>query len=393
MNDNVYNEDKYFTKQILTYMGNKRKFLKSIDEIITLVKNELGEKNIDIGEGFAGSGIVSRLFKNRCSTDNSVVKSLYVNDVAGYSKTLNKCYLTSTQDLTEYDNICIKEYNNKINIFMDDPKEDENKINYFISRNWAPQNDKDIQENERVYFTAENAKRIDRAMYFINTKVEPYYKTFLLAPLLVECSMHNNTNGQFSAFYKEGNIGKYGGKKSIDIKRITQKISIAEPILTSPKANVLINKGDVNEWIKKIPHLDLVYYDPPYNKHPYCIYYFLLDIINEWNTLIDVPNTLRGQPKNWEKSPFCSFTNAKNSFTELIKNTDSHFILVSYNNGGIIPLDELEKILKTHGKLYKIPIEHKTYNKLKGIASYKRKKESKKIKEFLWLLDKRKNNL
>ena len=89
--NSVDNEKEYFTKQILTYMGNKRKFLKSIDEIIDIVKNELGEKNIDMGEGFAGSGIVSRLLKNRCSSDDSVVKSLYVNDIAGYSKTLNKC--------------------------------------------------------------------------------------------------------------------------------------------------------------------------------------------------------------------------------------------------------------------------------------------------------------
>ena len=58
-------EDEYLTKQILTYLGNKRKFLKKIDEVITLVKTELGEKNINIGEGFSGSGIVSRLFKNR----------------------------------------------------------------------------------------------------------------------------------------------------------------------------------------------------------------------------------------------------------------------------------------------------------------------------------------
>ena len=33
-------EDEYLTKQILTYLGNKRKFLKKIDEVITLVKTE-----------------------------------------------------------------------------------------------------------------------------------------------------------------------------------------------------------------------------------------------------------------------------------------------------------------------------------------------------------------
>ena len=35
--------------------------------------------------------------------------------------------------------------------------------------------------------------------------VKEKYKPFLLAPLIVQCSIHNNTNGQFSAFYKDEN--------------------------------------------------------------------------------------------------------------------------------------------------------------------------------------------
>ena len=58
-------EKEYLTKQILTYLGNKRNFIDKIDDVIQFVKKELGEKNIDIAEGFSGSGIVSRLFKNR----------------------------------------------------------------------------------------------------------------------------------------------------------------------------------------------------------------------------------------------------------------------------------------------------------------------------------------
>ena len=84
-------EEEYFTKEILTYMGNKRTFLTKIDEIITFVKNSLGEKNIDIAEGFSGSGIVSRLFKNRINKNMNIkLEEFYVNDISGYSKTLNK---------------------------------------------------------------------------------------------------------------------------------------------------------------------------------------------------------------------------------------------------------------------------------------------------------------
>lgn len=62
--------------------------------------------------------------------------------------------------------------------------------------------------------------------------------------------------------------------------------------------------------------------------------------------------------------------------------------MVSYNNKGIIPLNELDKILEKYGELRKIPVEHSVYNKLIGIAAKKRKKENKKVEEFLWLLKK-----
>ena len=103
---------------------------------------------------------------------------------------------------------------------------------------------------------------------------------------------------------------------------------------------------------------------------------------------MEIPNTYRGQPKNWIKSPFCSFVKAKESFDDLIKNTKAKYILVSYNNKGIIPLNELDKILEKYGELRKIPVEHCVYNKLIGIAAKKRKKENKKVEEFLWLLKK-----
>ena len=43
-------------------------------------------------------------------------------------------------------------------------------------------------------------------------------------------------------------------------------------------------------------------------------------------------------------------------------------------------------ILKKYGKVEKLPIDYKIYNKLKGIAAYKRKGENVKVKEYLWIL-------
>ena len=137
-------KDPYLTTQIITYMGNKRKLLHYIDAIIEQVKTELNTKSIDIGEGFSGSGIVSRLFKQHA-------KNLYVNDIAGYSETLNKCYLASPDSRTINK---IKKYLNEANNLK------ETNIPW-ISKHWSP-NSETIKKNERVYYTKENAKIIDK---------------------------------------------------------------------------------------------------------------------------------------------------------------------------------------------------------------------------------------
>ena len=365
--------ENFLKKQIITYMGNKRKFVTIISKIVDDVKQELNNKDLVLADGFSGSGIIARLFKIKAV-------SLHVNDIAGYSETLNKCYLSTP---TTKQQKRIEKLIAKANKFA--YSEDTSFNSKWIQLHWAPSGN--ITKDQRVYYTEKNGKLIDRYRSFINSLAEND-KPFILAPLLVEASIHNNTNGQFSAFYKdEHGVGKFGGKKEVDIKRITTSIKLPLPIFSPSPCNVNVSRMDTNQWIKDIPEVDLVYYDPPYNKHPYSIYFFMLDIINDWNLDIDIPNSNRGQPKTWFKSPYNSFTNAKSAFEDLIKHTKSKFILLSYNNGGIIPLPELEVILERYGKLMKIPVEHKTYHKLQGIASYKRKKDYKDVKEFLWLLD------
>lgn len=363
----------YLCSQIITYLGNKRKLLEPIGQVIEIVKTMLQQEQFTSADAFSGSGIVSRLLKQQSTI-------LYTNDMAGYSKTLNQCYL-STPNTTEL--LQIKKYIEAANLFVD---EGEIEVPSWIRTHWAPHGE--IQKTHRVYFTEENALRIDKYRHFI-TLIPKKYRPYLLAPLLVECSIHNNTNGQFSGFYKKDGIGCFGGKTGTDIKRITQPIRLSCPLFSPWPCKVMIHRTDANEWIRSLPPVDFMYLDPPYNKHPYSIYYFMLDIINQWDTSITIPDTYRGQPKTWKRSPYNSYTLAKNAMEDLIANAKASFILLSYNNGGIIPLPELDEMLRRYGNVTKIPVQHRTYNKLKGIANYKRTTKWKDVKEFLWLIDTR----
>ena len=369
----------YTSTQIITYMGNKRKLLTFIDDVLENIQKELGVSKLNIGDGFSGSGVVSRLFKKRA-------QNLYVNDLAGYSFTLNECYLANPTPKTL---VQIQKYLDEANRLADEATATTAASTLpgaWISKHWAPAHQK-IEVGDRAYFTYENGRRIDVIRDYIETipaKVRP----FLLAPLLVESSIHNNTNGQFAAFYKdEHDKGAYGGKNAVDIKRITQKITLPYPIFSEEKCKVHLSQMDTNKWAKTLPKLDVVYYDPPYNKHPYNIYYFLLDIINDWDKTAEIPDTYRGQPATRTKSDYNSSIHAKKAFDDLLANTNAHYVVLSYNNGGIIPIVELDELLAKHAShVDKIPIDHKTYNRMKGLSNYKRTSVAKDVKEFLYVL-------
>jgi adenine-specific DNA-methyltransferase len=370
------NEDNrnFMTDQIITYLGNKRKILTHISKCLDIIEEREGEKQLTMADAFSGSGIVGRLLKTRAS-------HLYVNDCAGYSETLNKCFLANpNKDFIKN----VEKYINQANELADKNvlhEEDE-----WISKHWSPKGE--IKPEHRVYFTEQNGRRIDIIRNFIDTIPEKY-KPFLLGPLLVEASIHNNTNGQFTAFYKDGDIGAFGGSKGNDLHRITAPIYLKSPVLLSNDSKIHVDRDDANEWITGLPDIDVLYLDPPYNKHPYCIYYFLLDIINDWDKTVEIPDSYRGQPKNWIKSAYNSSRHAISAFKHLIENAPAKYILLSYNDEGIIPIDTLESIMDQHGTVEKIPIDHKVYNRLRGIADYKREKEARNVKEFIWMLTKK----
>ncbi len=369
----------YTSTQIITYMGNKRKLLSFIEDVLNNIQSDMGGIKLNIGDGFSGSGIVSRLFKK-------YAKNLYVNDLAGYSSTLNKCYLANpTANLQRQ----INKHIDMANSLADD----HNALspqNAWVSKHWAP-NKPDIANGERTYFTYENGRRIDVIRDYIET-IPIKLREFPLATLLVETSIHNNTNGNFAAYYKDGNDkGAYGGKIASILNVLHNRSSCH--IQSFPKINA---KFTLVKWTRMIgpktvstnnTELDVVYYDPPYNKHPYNIYYFLLDIINEWDKTIEIPPNYRGQPAERTKSKYNSIIHAKSAMDDLMSNTKSRYVILSYNNGGIIPITELDELLaKYASKVDKIPIDHKTYNRLKGLSNYKRTAASKDVKEFLYVM-------
>ncbi|MEW6556662.1 MAG: DNA adenine methylase [Elusimicrobiota bacterium] len=363
----------YFTTQLITYIGNKRSLLPFLNKTITDIKRMLKKDKLCIFEGFSGSGAVSRLLKYHAS-------QLFVNDMEDYCEILSKCYLVnkSETDLNFISETIQWLNQNKLKFLQ--------KIPGFIEKNYAPKNDNDIKPCERVFYTNRNAKIIDNLKYLIYSKIDKSYRHFFLAPLIVEASIHTNTSGVFKGFHKKNGNGWFGGMGENALTRIKGEINLEMPLFSGVECEVNIFKEDVNELIKSslINQFDLVYYDPPYNQHPYGSNYFMLNIIANESEEIEIQNGISGIAKNWKRSQYNKRKTAEESLGNLIENTPAKYILLSYNNEGLIPTDKIKLILTKYGK---VELQKKEYNTYRGSRNLRDR--NIKVQELLWILEKK----
>ena len=160
----------FLTTQIITYLGNKRSLLGNIEKEVIEIENKIGSKKLVCADIFSGSGIVARMLKKHSS-------KLIVNDLENYSSLINSCYLINKND---YPSEICAEFRKEI-----EKKCEEKKYAGIISKNYAPQDDNNILQGERVFYTHENAVLIDTYRKLIDEIVnEERLKKFFLAPLI-----------------------------------------------------------------------------------------------------------------------------------------------------------------------------------------------------------------
>lgn len=361
--------EKFLTEQIITYIGNKRSLLSFIGTAIDYVKADLNKEKLSTVDIFSGSGVVSRYLKQHSS-------HLITNDLEDYSTVINKCYLTNK---TEVDN---KELNRYYR-FLTNRLNNQPLKRGFIAEMYAPQNDQNIQKGERVFFTTRNAMYLDTARQLLEEIPEPY-KTYFMGPLLYEASVHNNTSGVFKGFYKNSKtgIGQYGGDGQNALTRILADIKIKKPIFSNFNCDVTVYQEDANILAEKLPEVDLVYMDPPYNQHPYGSNYFMLNVLNSYQRPAEV-SEVSGIPKKWNKSKYNKKKEAKNSMFDLCNKLNAKYLLISFSSDGFIKKDEMVEMLSTLGE---VKVLDKDYNTFRGCRNLNNRDIH--IKEFLYLVKK-----
>ena len=186
-----------------------------------------------------------------------------------------------------------------------------------------------------------------------------YY--FLIASLIESADKVANTASVYEAFLKK-------------LKKSAEKEMILEPIeilISQDSNNNKVYNEDCNKLIKKISG-DILYIDPPYNKRKYDTNYHMLETI----ALYDNPR-IKGKTgvrcETTKKSKYCMKKEASQAFEDIIENANFKYILLSYNDEGIISIEEIKEIMSKYGK-------YKCYEKKH--RRFKSDNNRKYLKEF-----------
>jgi adenine-specific DNA-methyltransferase len=218
-----------------------------------------------------------------------------------------------------------------------------------ILDNWNNLNPNEIKEN---YFS-ENfgdkffEKNISLKIGHIRQEIENEKNNLtekeyniLLATLIYNIDKIANTVGHFDAYIKK------------PIRNPNIEFKLINPI---DFVGIEIYKENANVLAQKIS-ADITYIDPPYNSRQYSRFYHLYENLVKWQKPELFGVALKPEPENM--SVYCT-VGARKAFDLLIRNINTKYIAVSYNNTynsksksseNKIKLEEIENILKKKGE-------------------------------------------
>lgn len=359
----------YLSEQLITYLGNKRSLIGSIEKVVQKVSKYLGNERLSTCDVFSGSGVVSRMLKKYSY-------EIHANDFESYAALVSRAYLTNKNEI---DFALLSKSIEKINKIVLDGKGPKG----FIRKLYSPVDDTNIKSGERVFYTNENARRIDAYAQLIREEPEELHD-LLLGPLLSAASMHANTGGVFKGFYKNSDtgIGQFGGSGVDALSRIMLPIELKLPVLSKFDSKVKVTQSDAAILFNQMKPIDLAYLDPPYNQHPYGSNYFMLNLIVNYKEPLSI-SEVSGIPDDWQRSTYNKRNEAFNSLETLVTNLPSRFILLSFSDDGFLNPKDLQGLFKKLGKTEVFDIEYNTYRAARNLAG-----RAKKITEHLFLVEK-----
>jgi adenine-specific DNA methylase len=334
----------------MRYYGCKEKLLDFIESGVEKTGINHGSIFCDL---FSGTTSVAKHFKQKGYTT-------FANDILEFSYTLARAYIQ---------NNVYPKFNGLHNIVPGVNGSKDN-INYVVEHlnniqlqkgffydNYCPGGTVN-KEFQRKYFNDYNAQKIDS----VRTQIEDwknenkiikdeYY--ILLSSLIEAVPFVANISGNYAAYLKNWD------------PRALKKLQLKIPCILNSKRKNKAFKKDANVLIREIES-DILYLDPPYNSRQYAPNYFILELIAEgwFEKKPEIYGKTGMRPYSEQKSAYCQKTVVQDKFEDLINNAKTKYILLSYNDEGLLSEENIIKILSKRGK---VSIFEQAYRRYKSI--------------------------
>ncbi len=310
----------------MNYIGSKHSLLPFIEQVWRDIREGDERTACDL---FAGTGAVGRMFKR-------LGLRVVANDFQQYAFALNKAYLEINRP-PRFTRLR-KAY---IAVIPEAALPAEQVLallnglegaSGFISENYGP-------AGGRAYYSAENAEKADAVRQTIDEWRERSLLSqpeffYLLASLLEAIDEVANTASVYGAFLKKF---KATALKPLRLKPLE---------LSNHVKGCKAFKRDANALVREI-ECDVLYLDPPYNHRQYGANYHVLETIAAY----DRPE-LSGVTgmRDYPRSRYCQAKEAAAAMEDLIVNARAKHILLSYNDEGVLSLEEINRILSLRGE-------------------------------------------
>lgn len=335
----------------MRYIGNKESMVEEIDSFIE--SRVESEEPLTLFDAFCGTGAVSDRLKNKFN--------LVINDNLKWATvyTAGRLYAPSCH----FERLGFDPF-----AFLNQSDE---KVQGFIYKNYAP------TESSRMYFTPENAARID----YFRKQIEEWHKNkllseaeymLLLASLVESVSRVSNTAGVYGAFLK-----KWDGRALKPIEFIKPTYNACDSL------NIKIYNDKTENIISDVK-CDILYLDPPYTQNQYGTQYHLLEtlILNDHPSVSKVTGSRPVMPmrSDWSKE-----YKAHILLDRIIANTTARYIVMSYNNDGLMSKEYIEAVMKRYGKPETYCCKKISYKKYQNWKSQNHKEHF----EYLFFVEKK----
>lgn len=327
----------------MNYIGSKFKLLTFLHNGIESTLYKAGAKLLQDSifcDMFAGSGAVGRFFKGK-------VKQLIANDREYYSYVLNQNYIATSIALKGAEEF-FKELDSEL---LTPPVEGKIYQHYCMGEErFGEAKVRSNEEYKRQYFSDYNGAKIDAIRQKIESwrceeRIDDRMYFHLLASLLESADRVANTASVYGAFLKA-------------LKPSAQKKLILAPAsFECDSKSHRVFRVDSNELIGVIAG-DILYLDPPYNAREYGANYHLLNTLALYDDF--TPKGKTGL-REYTKSAYCKKSEVAGALDSLVSQANFEWIFLSYNDEGLLGLDNIKDIFEKYGEYSFVVQKHQRF--------------------------------